>query len=166
MRLGVAATTILLLSAAGEASATETPLAFMQGDWTAEGVVEGEKANYDARGEFVLGGRWMRLTLSERDKVDGYTAHIYIGVSKEKGDLVAHWLDNFGADGARITGQGQLTKTGWELAFGYEDSLFRDIATRNADGSFRLVIDACDPVAKAEAKPCERFADYIFQPAR
>ena len=138
------------------AGADEPALSRLEGEWRAKGTVEGETVSYRAEGRMVLMGQHLRFSMIDAAKNPKYEATVYISKSKGKGDLVAHWLDNFGADGARVVGFGEETDKGFVLAFDYGEAVFRDRFEFVNDDSFTLKIDAC--VADA----CNPFADYVF----
>lgn len=142
------------------AAAAEPPAALdrLAGDWVGTGKVEGEPVRYILRGERVLMGEFMRLSIVDAAKAPAYEAQVFIAKSKTKGDLVAHWLDNFGADGARTVGFGEERPDGFDLQFDYGGSVFRDYFRFDPGGDrFTLVVDSCAP-----SGDCENFADYVF----
>lgn len=138
------------------AGADEPSLSRLTGEWRAKGTVEGEAVTYRAEGRMVLMGQHLRFSMIDAAKNPRYEATVYISKSKSKGDLVAHWLDNFGADGARVVGFGEETDGGFVLSFDYGEAVFRDHFEFLNDDSFTLKIDAC------VADTCNPFADYVF----
>lgn len=132
-------------------------LSRFEGPWRATGDVRGKPVTYDASGRFVLGGAWLELSLKDVSQPPRYEARVLIGRSKKKGDYVAHWLDGFGADGARVVGTGAATASGLELRFPYEGGPFRDRFEFGKDGRFTLVIDALGADGGSE-----HFAAYTF----
>ncbi len=145
-------------AAAGETAGLDR----LVGKWSGAGAVEGAPVRYAARGEWVLMGQFLRLTLVEDARNPAYEAQIFIAKSKTKSDLVAHWLDNFGADGARVVGFGAEAADGFNIDFAYGDRTFRDYFRFDADGRrFTLVVDSC-----AADGACDRFADYVFEKKR
>lgn len=146
----------VIMAVSAPAGAGEPALSRLEGVWRATGTVEGEAVSYRAEGRMVLMGRHLRFSMIDTAKDPKYEAAVYISKSKEKRDLVAHWLDNFGADGARVVGFGEETDKGFVLVFDYGEAVFRDRFEFVNDDSFTLKIDAC--VADA----CNPFADYVF----
>ncbi|MEZ5891590.1 MAG: hypothetical protein R3C58_00360 [Parvularculaceae bacterium] len=102
-----AAALSILFAATGPAAAEgpDALLAALEGRWRAEGTVEGETVAYDAEGRFTLGGAFLRFDMIEAVDAPTYEANIYLARAP-KGDYVAHWMDVFGADGARVVGEG------------------------------------------------------------
>lgn len=125
----------------------------LQGKCRATGTVEGAAVAYRAEGRLVLMCEHLRFSMIDAAKAPQYEAVVFISKSKKKGDLVAHCLDNFGADGARIVGFGAEAPDGVDLAFDYGNSVFRNRFEFVSHDSFTLKIDAC--VADA----CQPFAD-------
>lgn len=132
-------------------------LSRFEGAWRATGDVRGKPVTYDASGRFVLGGAWLELSLTDTSQPPRYEARVLIGRSKKKGDYVAHWLDGFGADGARVVGTGTASASGLELRFPYDGGPFRDRFDFAKDGSFTLAIDALGADGGSE-----HFAAYTF----
>lgn len=103
------------LAAGACASATaQTPRseddAFLDGlvgEWTLEGQVQGEPVRNTARGARVLQA-WLEFHLIDAADPPAYEAAVFIAADGN-GDYVAHWLDTFGAAGARVAGAGRRT---------------------------------------------------------
>lgn len=144
---------------AGPAAAQEADgfLSRFAGPWTAEGHVMGEKVRYCAEGAFVFGGAFLELRITDAAEPPQYDASVFIGRSEAKGDYVAHWLDVFGADGARVVGTGDASGDVLTLVFPYETSVFHDRFEFEGPGAFRLLIEADEDGRRSV------FADYAFR---
>jgi hypothetical protein len=132
-----AAIALALVSAAGHAqqAASRDPyLEPLAGRWHMTGHVQGEPAEYEAQGEWVLQGAWLRLHMVETSRPPKYEANVYLGFDPATGDYVAHWLDGFGAAGARVVGTGRRDGTVLTLHFPYAGSPFRDTLQLDPDG--------------------------------
>jgi hypothetical protein len=57
------------------------------------------------------------------------------GFDPKGGDYIAHWLDQFGAAGARVVATGKRDGQTLVLLFPYTEGQFRDTLTLAADGS-------------------------------
>ena len=98
------------------------------------GTVRGKPAHYRAAGRWVLAGGWLELHLTERAGVSGYEARVFIGYDASVQQYVAHWLDRFGAAGARVVGTGARSADTLVLNFPYAEGAFRDTLTLAPDG--------------------------------
>jgi len=136
---------LLLLSAllvlAGEAFAAAPPgqgrdafLDRLAGRWTLVGRVHDAPAHYEAVGRWALADGWLRLAMVDKSKADGYVAEVYFGRDAKSGDYVVHWLDRFGAAGARVVATGQREGDTLVFTFPYADGAFRDTLTLPAGG--------------------------------
>jgi hypothetical protein len=102
-------TAILLLRMGGRAAtAAETVspdnayLDALQGDWQMTGAVFGKPATYKARCERVLQGGFLRLHMIDAASAPTYPADLFLGYDAKARDYIGHWLDRFGAAGARV----------------------------------------------------------------
>ena len=71
------------------------------------GAVRGKAVYYRARGERVPQGGFLRLHMIEAAAVPMDEADVFLGFDRGTGDYVAHWLDRFGAAGARVVATGR-----------------------------------------------------------
>ena len=131
---------------AGEhSSADEAYLEALRGPWIMTGVFGGKPIEYRASGEPSLKGAWLKLQMLDTAKPPQYQAEVFIGYDSEAHDYVVHWLDQFGAAGARVVGTG--TRSGQRLVviFPYAEGAFRDTFTRNIQaGTWTLLLESQD----------------------
>jgi hypothetical protein len=105
----------LLLGAVGAACAhadhappaDDAYLDALAGEWDMAGAVRGKAVHYRARGERVLQGGFLRVHMIEAASVPLDEADVFLGFDRGAGDSVAHWLDRFGAVGARADATGR-----------------------------------------------------------
>jgi hypothetical protein len=112
------------------------------GEWTLDGQVQGEPARSLGHGARVLGGAWVEFHMVDAAAPPDYEARIFIAVDRNRGDYIAHWLDTFGAPGARVVGAGHREGDALTIIYPYEGGVFRNIWTRQPDGGWTLSIDA------------------------
>jgi hypothetical protein len=134
---------LLLASAAAHAAAApaaEAPtlepdpfLAELAGDWDLKGTVQGKSVHYRGTARWTLKQSWLCLTLAELPS--GYQASVYLGYDIKADDYIAHWLDQYGAAGARVVGSGKLRGHTLVLLFPYAEGGFRDTFSLADDGS-------------------------------
>jgi hypothetical protein len=128
---------LALLPARAGAGAPEERawLAQLAGLWDMRGTVQGTPAHYRAAGRWVLADGWLELHLTERAGAAGYEARVFIGYDAKAQQYIAHWLDRFGAAGARVVATGERHADTLELDFPYAEGAFRDTLTLAADGN-------------------------------
>lgn len=129
--LGVAAAAF----AADRPAAPPDPfLAQLAGSWSLVGTVLGKPVRYRATGSWVLEGGWLRLELLDLGRPASYHAEVYFGYDPKANDYVAHWLDRFGAAGARVVATGRRDGRTLVLEFPYAEGAFRDTLTLDSGG--------------------------------
>lgn len=118
----------------------------LQGAWDMEGQVMGEPVRYRAKGERVLQGGFLRLHMIDVSTPPQYEASVFIGHDKKAGDYIAHWLDTFGAAGARVVGTGSREGNRIFILYQYPDGTFRNTFTWRPDmRDWTLLIEAQQP---------------------
>jgi len=136
----------LLVACAASAAASPAPdpfLARLVGDWDLTGTIRGQDVHQHAACRWVLRGGWLRLALTDLAKPPGYEASVFFAHDPKAGDYVVHWLDQFGAAGARVVGGGHREGATLVFSFPYAEGAFRDTLTLSADGrSGTLLIEA------------------------
>jgi hypothetical protein len=105
----------------------------LAGRWTLEGEVRGKPVRYLGEARWLLKDAWLCLMLAEQATPPGYEARVYLGFDAKTQEYVAHWLDQFGAAGARVVGTGHRNGQTLVLDFPYMDGAFRDTLTLDAD---------------------------------
>jgi hypothetical protein len=94
-----------------------------------------------------LNGGWLEFSMIDVATPPGYEARVFIGYDPKAGDYVAHWLDRFGAAGARVTATGTGEDGTLVLLFPYAEGAFRDtlsLAPDGASGSLLLEMQKAD----------------------
>jgi hypothetical protein len=115
----------------------------LQGRWVMAGTVGDMPVQYQAKGQRVLQGGFLSLHMRDAAPDPQYEATVYLGYDAKAGDFVAHWLDRFGAAGARVVATGRRQGEQLVLIFPYHDGAFRDTFTRDRDrGSWTLLLEA------------------------
>ena len=123
------------LPAAAAAPEPTHLLATLAGDWDLAGTVLGKPAHYRAQGRWVLHGGWLEFSMVDLATPPDYEARVFIGYDAKAGDYVAHWLDRFGAAGARVTATGSGQDGTLVLLFPYAEGAFRDTLSLAPDGA-------------------------------
>jgi len=99
------------------------------GEWDMVGMVRGQPVRYRAQGERVLQGSFLRLHMVDVEVPPRYEAEVFIGFDARAGDYVVHWLDRFGAGGARVVATGKREGERLVIIFPYAENPFRDTFT-------------------------------------
>jgi hypothetical protein len=130
---------LALSEAAGQAApGAPQPDAFLArlvGDWDMPGTFAGKTVHYRGTGRWLLKNGWLCLSLLDLGVPSAYQADVYLGHDAKQDDYIAHWLDQFGAAGARVVGTGQRDGQRLVLLFPYADGAFRDTLTLAPDGN-------------------------------
>ena len=82
---------------------------------------------------------------------------MFLGWDTKAHDYVAHWLDGFGAGGARVTAMGNRDGETLTFNFPYADGAFRNVWVRTAEG-WTLTIEAQQP-----DRTWRNFANYAVR---
>jgi hypothetical protein len=167
LRYGLRAGAILLLIAVSstaqirahtEIELDDAYLDALRGRWEMTGTMLGKPARYRAYAERVLQGGFLRLHMIDAAQPPQYEADFYVGFDRKAGDFVGHWLDKFGAAGARIVATGKRDGEILILQFPYAEGAFRDTFKRDAKhDSWSLLIEA-----QAANGAWSNFANYAF----
>jgi hypothetical protein len=145
-------------SVASSPPARDPFLAQLAGRWDFVGTVRDKPVRYRAEGRWQLQDGWLCLSLVETRTPPDYEASVYIGADTRAGDYVAHWLDRFGAAGARVVATGKRDGQTLVLLFPYEEGAFRDTLTLASDGrSGTLLIES-----QEKDGHWSRFASYTL----
>lgn len=115
----------------------------LQGVWNMTGTVMGEAVRYRAEGTRTLQGGFLRLHMIDVASPPQYEAAVYVGYDRKAGDYIAHWLDNFGAAGARVVGTGSRQEDRIVITYPYAGGAFRNTFAWNAGNrSWTLLIES------------------------
>ena len=98
----------------------------MTGDWSMDGPTMGKPTHYALHGERILAGGFVRLQMRDKAKPSHYQADFFLSFDKRKQDYIGHWLDQYGAAGARVVAEGHRNGNTLVLLFPYADGALRD----------------------------------------
>lgn len=149
---GFIAALLMLANASGglraeqAGNADDRYLDALQGDWQMSGTLLGKPVSYHARGERVLQGGFLRLHMIDTAKAPTYEADLFLGYDPHARDYVGHWLDRFGAAGARVVATGKRDGNTLVIQFPYADAAFKDTFVFDPTAhTWSLVIDEQKP---------------------
>jgi len=138
-RLALPALALALTAGLAAAAPTAQPadpfLADLVGKWDMDGTVRGKAVHHRGEGRWVLKGSWLCLSIVDTASPPGYVASVYLGFDSRQHDYIAHWLDQFGAAGARVVATGKREGRTLVLLFPYAEGAFRDTFTLAAAGA-------------------------------
>jgi len=124
-------------------SADDTFLDALQGHWTMSGTLGGKPVRYLAEGRRVLQGGFLKLHMIDVQAPPKYEAEVFIGFDAKANDFIAHWLDQFGATGARVVARGERKGQQLVIVFPYTEGAFRDtFSWRAASRSWSLLLES------------------------
>ena len=160
---------ILAIHAGCPARAEDAPAAdnayldALQGDWDMTGMLLGKPVKYNARGERVLQGGFLRLHMIDAAEAPTYEADLFLGYDAHADDYIGHWLDRFGAAGARVVASGKRQGKTLVIQFPYAEAAFKDTFVYDSNSrSWSLLIESQKPGAG-----WTKFARYaLVHPAR
>jgi hypothetical protein len=112
--------------AAEARSADNAYLDALRGDWDMTGTLLGKPVKYHARGQRVLHGGFLRLHMIDAADVPTYEADLFLGYDPHADDYIGHWLDRFGAAGARVVASGKRKGETLVIEFPYAEAAFKD----------------------------------------
>jgi hypothetical protein len=145
-------------SAEATPSADNAYLDGLLGKWDMTGTVLGKPVKYHAQGERVLQGGFLRLHMIDAAAVPTYEADLFLGYDARAGDFIGHWLDRFGAAGARVVATGKRNGETLIIQFPYAEGAFRDTFKFDAKShSWSLGIDS-----QATGGAWSNFATYTL----
>ena len=106
------------------------------------GVVTGKPVRYNATGERVLQGGFLRLHMSDAAATPSYEADAYLGFDARQQGYIVHWLDRFGAAGSRVVGSGKREGSVLTVMIPYKENDFRDtFEWHEKTGTWVLIIE-------------------------
>jgi hypothetical protein len=139
-------------------SADDAYLEGLRGDWDMTGTLLGKPVKYHARGERVLQGGFLRLHLIDLGAAPNYEAELFLGYDPHAGDYIVHWLDRFGAAGARVVASGKRNGQTLVVLFPYAEGAFRNTYEFDPKShSWSLVIES-----QAAGGAWSNFATYTL----
>ncbi|MBX3174277.1 MAG: hypothetical protein KF709_07680 [Gemmatimonadaceae bacterium] len=141
-------------------AAADSVLGRLLGDWTMIGQVAGDSVRYTLRVTRTLQGRYVSLHMLEDATPPTYEARVVIGADTVAPRVIAHWMDSFGAAYSVPAGYGTARGDSIQFTIAYSRSTFRDVFSANADGTWRLAVDAQTP------NGWRSFAEYRIVPVR
>jgi hypothetical protein len=138
----IVASSAMVVHASGSANVDDAYLDGLRGSWLMDGTYAGKPVRYRADGQRVLKGGFMRIHMVDVASPPQYEADLFIGYDPKANDYIAHWLDQFGAAGARVVARGDRQGQRLVLIFPYAEGAFRDTFTwQPATTSWSLLLE-------------------------
>ena len=113
----------------------------LDGEWLMKGDVLGKQVTYLLVAGPTLRARFTELHMRDTAEPPQYEARVFLGFDEESGDLIAHWMDDFGARYSIPHGTGRIDGSTLQFTFPYPDGPFRDTLEfdqRNSSWHFRI----------------------------
>jgi hypothetical protein len=98
----------------------------LDGDWTMKGDVLGKLVAYRMVAGPTLRARYTEMHMRDLAEPPQYEARVFLGFDDESGDLIVHWMDDFGARYSIPHGTGRIDGSTLQFTFPYADGPFRD----------------------------------------
>lgn len=132
----------------------------LAGEWTMTGTVGTKLVRYNVQGTWVLQHGWLRLHMEDTAQPRQYEADVFMAYDVKARDYIGHWLDRFGAPGARVVGSGAMSGERLVIIYPYVEGAFRNTFTQHPRG-WDLLIESQEKdgtwttFANYHAKPLE-----------
>lgn len=113
----------------------------LDGEWLMKGDVLGKPVTYLLVAGPTLRARFTELHMRDLAQPPQYEARVFLGFDAESGELIAHWMDEFGARYSIPHGTGRIDGSILQFTFPYAGGPFRDtfeFDPRNGTWSFRI----------------------------
>lgn len=115
------------------------------GHWRMVGDVGGKAVAYRLRSQLTLDGKFLELHMQDVNHPPRYEARVFIGYDSKSQQVIAHWLDSFGAASSIPHGTGHIDGNVLQFEIPYKNGPFRDtIVYKPLDGTWTLAIEASD----------------------
>ncbi len=130
---------------AAQSHARPTLLTFLEGHWTMVGDVMGKPVQYDMEASPTLEGAFTEVHMKDVQVPSQYEARVFIGVT-EGSNVIAHWLDSFGAKYSIPHGTGTIEGNTITFKIPYPSGRMRNTLTyESAKHTWLWVIQAQQP---------------------
>ena len=118
----------------------------LDGEWTMKGDVLGKLVTYQMVAGPTLRARYTEMHMRDLAQPPQYEARVFLGFDEESGDLIVHWMDDFGARYSIPHGTGRIDGSTLQFTFPYADGPFRDtLEFDQRNGTWTLRIEAGQP---------------------
>jgi hypothetical protein len=133
----------------------------LDGHWIVIGDVRGKPVQYNVITGPALQGQFTEISLNDVQVPSQYEARIFIGFDSGSNQVIAHWMNSFGAPYSIPHGTGSISENTIEFIVAYPDDPFRDRFEYHPEGdSWTLKITAQQPNGS-----WKQFARYTFKRA-
>jgi hypothetical protein len=133
----------------------------LDGNWVVIGDVRGKPVQYNVIMASALHGQFTEILMNDVQAPSQYEARIFIGFDSASNQIIAHWMDSFGAQYSIPHGTGSISENTIEFTVPYPDSSFKDRFEYSPEGdSWILEITAQQPNGT-----WKHFARYFFRRA-
>jgi len=134
----------------------------LDGRWTATGDVLGKPVRYDVIAGPALQGQFTEIAMNDVEQPSNYEARIFIGFDPESRQVIAHWMDSFGAIYSVPHGTGTLSGGVIEFTVPYAESAFKD-RFEYQEGSDAWTLEI---TSQQQDKSWKHFARYQLRRAK
>ena len=115
------------------------------GNWIMQGNVRGKPVEYTLTVRRILQDKYVELHMTDAASPSTYEARVIIGTAAKRDEVIAHWIDNTGAQYSVPPATGAIRGDTLVLDFPYSARPFHDeLVFDRAMGRWRFVLDAAD----------------------
>ncbi len=133
----------------------------LDGDWVVTGDVRGKPVQYRVLATPALQGKFTEISMKDVQVPSQYEARIFIGLDHDSNQVIAHWMDSFGAQYSVPHGTGSISENTIEFIVPYPGSSFKDRFEYSPESdAWTLEITAHQP-----NNEWKHFAKYSFRRA-
>ncbi len=133
----------------------------LDGNWVVTGDVRGKPVQYNVSTAPALQGWFTEISMNDVQVPSQYESRIFIGFDSDSSQIIAHWMDSFGAQYSIPHGTGIILENTIEFIVPYPDSSFKDRFEYHPESdSWTLEITAQQPNGT-----WKHFAKYSFRRA-
>jgi hypothetical protein len=125
---------------AGAPSPDDLYLDDLRGPWIMQGTFGDKAFKYDAVGKRVLSSTWLQIHIVDAANPPKYQAVVFLGYDHEAGIFIVHWIDTWGAAGARVVATGHRDGERLVIVFPYAAGTLRDTFQRDRSSRIWTVL--------------------------
>lgn len=133
----------------------------LDGNWVVTGDVRGKPVQYNVITTPALQGKFTEISMNDVQVPSQYEARIFIGFDSDSNQIIAHWMDSFGAQYSIPHGTGSISENTIEFIVPYPDSPFKDRFEYSPEGDAWIL----EITAQQPNNTWKHFAKYSFRRA-
>lgn len=118
----------------------------LDGNWVMAGDVMGRPATYQMVAGPALQGKFTEMRMKDVQMPAKYEAVVFLGYDAGSQTVIAHWMDNFGANSSIPHGSGRIAENTIQFSFPYKSGQLRDTFIHVPESaSWVFVLESAQP---------------------